>query len=340
MYRFSLLIFLFAGCYGLSSCNSSDDSGTTAGNWTQIQSGFAGVARNSAVSFQIDNTVYVGAGLDSDGDRLKDFWSYNAEAGYWEQLGRLGSDAAAVFPGTARNGAIAFSVNGKGYVGLGADDNDYKADLYQYNPTSRTWKKLADFPGGARRNAIAFTINNKAYVGTGYNGNYLQDMWAYDDAADNWQPVRDFGGSKREGATAFVVGSKAYVGFGSNNGTPQRNLYEYDPEANTWTKKEALDDETDMESRTNAFAFVIGDKAYIGMGTQGGGYMADIWEYIPASDTWTELASITDNCGGGRSFGIGFSYNNQGYITTGYGSGGRLDDFWSFNPLLENQGCD
>ncbi len=339
MYR-SLISGIFMGSLLLSGCNSNSSSSDKAGNWTQIQSGFAGVARNSTVSFQIDNTIYIGTGFDSNGDRLKDFWSYNAEGGYWEQLGRVGGDANAVFSGTARNGAVAFSVNGKGYVGLGTDDSGYKSDLYQYNPTTRSWKKMNDFPGGGRRNAIAFTVNNKAYLGTGYNGNYLQDMWMYNESADSWEPVRDFGGSKREGATAFVVNGKAYAGFGSNNGTPQRNLYVYDPEANTWTKTEALDDEDDVESRTNAVAFVIGDKAYIGMGTQGGSYFSDIWEYTPASDSWVELAPITDNCGGGRAYSIGFSYNNMGYITTGYGSGGRLDDFWSFNPLQANEGCD
>ncbi len=339
MYRFSFAFGMLALCLLISSCDPGDDDDSDKiGNWSQIQSGFAGVARNSAASFQIESTVYVGTGFDEDGDRLRDFWAYDAEAGFWEQLGR--TDAAAVFPGTARNGAVAFSVNGKGYVGLGYDDNDYKADFYQYDPVARSWKKLADFPGGARRNAVAFTIGNRAFVGTGYNGNFLQDFWVYNDAADTWQPVRDFGGSKREGATAFVVGGKGYVAFGANNGTPQKNIFEYDPEANTWIEKENIDDEDDLESRTNAFAFVIGEKAYIGMGTQGGGYLSDVWEYTPATDDWNELAPITDNCGGGRSFTIAFSQGNAGYITTGFGSGGRLDDFWSFNPQQANEECD
>lgn len=340
MYRFSFSLCVCTFCLLFAGCKKDDDTSNKIGNWSQIQSGFAGLARNSATSFTIGTTCYVGTGFDEDGDRLRDFWAYNAEAGFWQQLGRLSTDAGAIFPGSARNGAVSFSVNGKGYVGLGYDDNDYKADFYQYDPTTRTWKKRADFPGGARRNAVAFTIGNKAYVGTGYNGNFLQDFWEYTDATDTWQPIRDFGGSKREGATAFVVGTKGYIAFGSNNGTPQRNIFEYDPLTNLWTEKEAIDDEDDLESRTNAFVFVLGEKAYIGMGNRGGSYLSDIWEYIPASDTWTELAPISDNCGGGRAWAIAFAHHNLGYITTGYGAGGRLDDFWSFNPQQENQECD
>jgi N-acetylneuraminic acid mutarotase len=329
-------------CLGLTfaACSpGGGDDDISLGNWRQIRSGFPGVSRNAASSFQIGSTVYVGLGFDSNGDRLRDFWAYNAEGGFWEELGRTTADAAARFPGSARNGGVAFALNGRGYVGLGYDNN-YRDDFYEYNPTTRRWRRLADFPGGGRRNAVAFVIGNRAYVGTGFNGNTLSDFWAYDATTDAWTLIRDFGGGKREGACAFVLNNRGYVAFGTSNSVNQRSIYEYDPASNNWTEKPAIDDEDDLESRSSPVAFVVNNRAFIGLGANGGLYLSDIWEYDPGLDDWVELAPITENCGAGRSQGIGFAHAGQGYITTGFGTGGRLDDFWSFSPLQENDGCD
>jgi N-acetylneuraminic acid mutarotase len=187
---------------------------------------------------------------------------------------------------------------------------------------------------------VAFVICNRAYVGTGYNGNTLSDFWAYDAATDTWNLIRDFGGGKREGACAFVINGRGYVAFGVSNSVNQRSIYEYNPANNTWTEKTAIDDEDDLEARAHPIVFTLNNRAYIGLGANGGLYLSDIWEYDPALDEWLELESITENCGAGRSQGIGFAYNGLGYTTTGFGVGGRLDDFWTFNPNQENEGCD
>jgi N-acetylneuraminic acid mutarotase len=323
---FLLLLSVLGACH--PSSNTVDPN---LGDWQQLKSGFPGVARNATVSFQIDADFYVGMGFNSDGERLKDFWKFNADGGFWEQLGRVQSDSAALFPGTGRNGAVAFSLNGKGYVGLGYDNN-YKSDFYQYDPSTRTWKKLRDFPGGGRRNAVAFSLNGKAYMGTGYNGNNLQDFWSYDPNTDQWQIIRDFGGVKREGAVAFVLNGKGYVAFGTSNGVDQKNIYEFDPSNNTWTEKTAITSVTDLNARSFASAFVIGDKAYLGLGINAGLYLGDFWEYNPQTDTWIQRTNLSKDCGAGRSYSAGFSWNGTGYITTGINSSGRLDDYWQFYP--------
>jgi N-acetylneuraminic acid mutarotase len=135
----TIYLLCFIGAAFFTSCSplgEDDDAGL--GNWRQIRSGFPGVSRNSASTFQIGATVYVGLGFDSNGDRLRDFWAYNAEGGFWEELGRIRADAAALFPGSARNGGVAFALNGRGYVGLGYDNN-YRDDFYEFNPTARSW---------------------------------------------------------------------------------------------------------------------------------------------------------------------------------------------------------
>ncbi|WP_373551964.1 Kelch repeat-containing protein [Haliscomenobacter sp.] len=348
--RFSwgtLMLLLLSLGLGTLSCNlDSDDDDDPLGDWEQINSGFPGVGRNAAVSFTIDNVTYVGLGFDEDGERLSDFWAYNPEQGYWDNLGRLNTDAQARFPGSPRNSAVAFALNGKGYVGLGDNDQDYLADFYEYTPATRSWRKIADFPGGARRGAVAFVIGDKAYVGTGYDDNYLVDMWSYESSSDSWSPVRDFGGSKREGATAVVFNGKAYVGFGNSNGVAQKNLYTFDPQQNSWTEVESLrdddddDDQVNMESRIAASAFVLGQRIFFFGGTTGGYYLGDVWAYDPALDTWIEHTGLSNDCGSARATTIVFSYDNVAYLTTGTAGSGRFDDLWVFSPDAEQVDCD
>ena len=74
------------------------------------------------------------------------------------------------FSGLKRERAIAFSVNGFGYVGTGVDTAEVVYnDLWKYDASNDTWTQVASIPGEVRRNAIAFTINDKGYVGTGIN---------------------------------------------------------------------------------------------------------------------------------------------------------------------------
>lgn len=340
------MLLMLSLVLGTLSCNpEDDDDDEPLGNWQQINSGFPGVGRNAAVSFTIDNITYVGLGFDEDGERLSDFWAYDPSQGYWDNLGRLNTDAAARFPGSPRNGAVAFALNGKGYVGLGDSDQDYLSDFYEYTPTTRTWRKVADFPGGARRGAIAFVIGDKAYVGTGYNDNYLVDMWSYDGKSDTWTPIRDFGGSKREGATAVVFEGKAYVGFGNNNGVAQKNLYIFDPTQNTWSEVESLEDDEDeeqenMESRISASAFVLDQRIFFFGGSTGGYYLGDVWAYNPVLDTWVEHTGLNNDCGSSRATTIAFSYGNVAYVTTGTAGSGRFDDLWVFSPDAEQEDCD
>lgn len=77
------------------------------------------------------------------------------------------------FTGLKRERAIAFSINGKGYIGTGVDTADVvHKDLWEYNPTLNTWTQKADI-ASVRRNAIAFAINDKGYVGTGMDSAFV-----------------------------------------------------------------------------------------------------------------------------------------------------------------------
>ncbi len=83
--------------------------------------------------------------------------------------------------------------------------------------------------------------------------------------------------------------------------------------------------------RIGAISFTIGDKAYIGTGSDDVVNHDDFWQYDPATDTWTQKA---DFGGGIRYFGAAFAVNGKGY--SGLGLVGSYDwrrDIWEYDPV-------
>ncbi len=99
---------------------SSDSSSDLVGNWA-IDAYFDGNARSEAVSFTINDTVFVGTGMTSS-KRLSDFYKFSLDKRYWTKINDFG--------GGVRSQAVGFAVNGKGYVGTGLDvDQNYTNDI-------------------------------------------------------------------------------------------------------------------------------------------------------------------------------------------------------------------
>src|SRR5256885_5989155 len=81
------------------------------------------------------------------------------------------------FGGTARWGAVGFSIGSKGYIGTGITKGSNKKDFWEYDPVTNVWTQKSDFGGTARRYAIGFSFDNKGYIGTGYDGSFKKDFW-------------------------------------------------------------------------------------------------------------------------------------------------------------------
>ncbi len=317
-------LFLF-----LVGCNNNSDD--PLGNWVK-ENDFEGLARSSAVSFVIGDKAYVGLGYNSEDDNeyLTDFWSFSPASGQWTKL--------APFPGKGRTDAVAFSVNGKGYVGTGFDGDYYLKDIWEYNPSTNTWTQKDDFLGGTRRYAVGFALKNYGYIGTGKDGDNLaarNDFFRFNPAAasgQQWEKVASIAGAKRTEATAFTYKDKAYVCTGVSNSLTQTDMYEYDPTANTWTKKIDLNDDSDWSIvRKNACSFVLDNKAYICLG-ENSSTLSTVWEYDFAKDTWTEKTKFE---GSSRTKAVGFTVGDKAYIATGQTGSYYLDDVWQFKPFEE-----
>lgn len=355
------LLLLLALQIGFTSCNSSPSSTTLPGSWDKLGDCDAD-PRSGAVGFLINGIGYMGTGFNYElagqtgtPGRLKDFWKYDPTSDTWSRV--------ADFTGSARSGAVAFALNGKGYVGTGTDDGlNPLSDFYEFDPTIGSkgqWKRVADLGYATtalqdtshtkRYGAIAFTVKNRSFVGGGHNISDLKDLWEYDQVNNRWKSAPSIGGSKRQNGFVFVINDIAYVGGGTDNGVPARDFYKFDvtllsPDGTgpAWT---ALNGLTGKDINGNAIAqprprelastFSIGNYGYLTCGSVGS-VISDTWQYDPATDAWLQYFSFASNTpvtGSARSGAVSFSIGDFGYIVTGGAGNTKFDDCWKFNPV-------
>jgi hypothetical protein len=293
--------------------------------WAQ-KGDFDSTSRYGAVSFSINNKGYIGTGSRGSYNFPKDFWEFDPYSNTWTQK--------ADFAGATRFSATGFSIGNKGYVGLGRDYGVIFKDFWEYDPDLNAWIKKADFKGNARSEAVGFSIGNKGYIGTGDIGDLpTQDFWEYDPAANAWTLKAKFPGVGRTGAVGFSIGNKGYVGLGRDkfNNYP-KDFWEYSPALNAWTKKADFIADT---GRCAAISFEISGKGYLGTGYLGqvSGelyYFKDFWEYDTLNNTWTQKQNFR---GGARSWAIGLSIGEKGYIGAGINSEHSImRDWWEYTP--------
>jgi len=274
-----------------------------------------------------NSTVHPGAAEICDG---KD---NNCNGEVDEGLGSSWEQKHANNLGASRFLPVAFSINGKGYIGTGFDGSTRLQDFWEYDPATDTWSQKADFPGGGRNAAVGFSIGNKGYVGTGSDASateHTKDFWEYDPATNAWTRKADFPSDPRTVATGFSIGNKGYIGLGRSADFAQyyNDFWEYDPATDTWTRKADFAG----TSRYATSSFTIGTKGYIGTGTDKSDgqftYRNDFWEYDQSTNTWTKKADFP---GSPRELATAFSIGAIGYIGTGY-DGTLKNDFWAYNP--------
>ncbi len=189
----------------------------------------------------------------------------------------------AALSGPDRSNAVAFEINGLGYLGTGFDGINPLNDFWKYDADSNGWEQKADFPGAARSEAVGFSVLGKGYIGLGYNSTlpspYLSDFYEYDPATNVWTQKSDYGTTipaqthpvaGRTRAVAFAIGNYGYVGTGYD-GAPQNNFFKYDPSANIWSTVISYPG----QKRESALAFVAGGNAYVGTGIYYGLYQKD-----------------------------------------------------------------
>ena len=144
--------------------------------------------------------------------------------------------------------------------------------------------QIAGMPGEAMHLPVNFILRNKGYVGLGTTENRLirKDFWVFDFITEDWSRISEFP-ELISSTAAFAMNGKGYVltGITENNINPHPGFWEYDPEADTWTR---LADVGSGDGNADV-AFVINGVAYGGLGvTSDGEERQEFWRYIPELD--------------------------------------------------------
>lgn len=244
------------------------------------------------------------------------------------------------FGGGQRYGALGLNIGDKGYMGTGIGNNNWQADIWEFDPIANVWTQKSDFPGGRRFGVFGLSIGNKGYIGGGsytpgdFNWQWFNDWYEFDPANNTWTTKAPYGGQARYFANCFTINGKGYMGSGSyrqdriHQAYYLNDFWEYDPEHDLWTRKADIPE----QGRFAGIGMSIGDKGYIGLGfyyydTR----MFDFYEYYPAADRWTRKA---DYPGSGPVQAVAFTIGNRGYVGTG-GNYQPYSDFWEYNPYMD-----
>jgi len=230
------------------------------------------------------------------------------------------------FPGGNRFAVASFSLNGKGYIGLGVDSlvQGY-SDLYEYDASNNQWTQKASLPGVGRWACGVFTIGDKAYIACGAitGGSRTNQLWEYDQPTDSWTQKANFIGSARQSPATFSIGNKGYLGTGYIGSNSVLDFYEYDQLTNIWTIKNPFPGIV----RNGSAGFAIGNTGYIGMGNGNNStnYYKDFYAYDPLLNTWSQKADFTLPFVNSMST---YTTSSSAYVLCGY--------FYQFTGISHN----
>ncbi|MCB9316652.1 MAG: hypothetical protein H6569_10980 [Lewinellaceae bacterium] len=265
--------------------------------------------RTNASGFILNDTLYVLFGDTGGGFLTLSFRKYDLVHQNWLPYPQQPPVAM-----TARTGAVAFILKGKGYIGTGKNLQDplppeYLSDFWEYNPATGSWRQVASIPalgpagtpnnGGGREEAAALAFNNSTVVGGGTRGVlYLRDFWRFTPPAPSnpqdtgsWTLLPAlFPGPGRTQAVAFSIGDLGYYGTGYND-DPEIGLLDdwwaFDNGTGAWEPRSRFRG----PRRRDAMGFALQEKGYlfcgIGILILNNGnvvtsdVMADGWRYVP-----------------------------------------------------------
>ena len=119
----------------------------------------------------------------------------------------------------------------------------------------------------------------------------------------------------------FSYGQFGFVVAGSNTD----HVYKYDENNGNWSQLSDFPG----GGRGYAYGVAVGDKAYIGFGSDPNGmYPTDWWEYNMISDIWTQKANFPNI---GRNHPAMVNVGDKIFIGCGSNNTGNLGDWWEYD---------
>lgn len=145
-----------------------------ADTWTQVVS-LGGSKLQNGVAFVIDDRAYVGTG-QNNGAPVFELWEYDPGIANWNRKLDLDDNDDYTI---VREGAVAFTLNGMGYITTGNNGANLNT-VWEYLPSGDDWVERTSFEGSSRQDAVGFTVNGRCYVTTGRSSSIrLDDLWEF-----------------------------------------------------------------------------------------------------------------------------------------------------------------
>ena len=169
----------------------------------------------------------------------------------------------------------------------GSNSNSVQNELYEYNPETDSWKKLADLPvRGEFYYMRTFAAGGSVYI---LGGNYstttkqFMETWKYDISKGEWTKVADRPTDQKVMQT----------GNGETNGyfmTPQGFLWVYDSSKDKWTMETQLTSVYNTSNQNQCLLEHDGKLIYAGNKDNSAIYSYDFntkeWELLGLYDTY------------------------------------------------------
>ena len=328
--------------YGIASNSYMQEYNFATDTWLPRAANlFAGfnIVSSSAAAFVINDSLFIISELSNG------FYSYNPTTNTWHQK--------ANYPGAnRRRGAMAFAINGKGYMGGGTSSisasyagltGDFLQDFYEYDPAADIWTAKASLPE-ARKNGVAIGYSGKGYLGMGYDitgaisqsQGILSSRWyEYNPIANNWTAKASPTVISGLGVIANI-NDDLYVFSGSGNSYGYTSVnYNFNSKYNVTSNSWATNQLQAGGNRVEAPGFYLNNKLYSGGGHDGQS-LTDFYEYDIAANIWAPKAPVPTT----HTQRATANVNGKGYVIGGYdknlsalGAGAYTDTVFAYDPV-------
>ncbi len=303
-YRYKLRAIGSGGSANTMSGDIYTLRSSPSNEWTE-EADFPGDARQYPAGTTIGDKIYVAGGGTST---FVDFYEYDATTKRWNTLEST--------PVNRHYQPFLVGLDDRIFFGNGFTSSP-QDDVYEFDLTTTEWNFNSLFPGGNSYSAFGFNAFNQLYIFSGYNNN-AKFFYRFNPATGEYTELAKPTVNVSQYNWGFVIGHELFVSTGGSSVWKKYNFT-----TNAWADVENFPGGNVSPHQS----FALGGKGYVFSGANGTG----LWQYDPENDDWTEIEGDFSEVGV-RSFGLGLTLRNQGFVLLGSTNAAIGKKMWSFTP--------